>query len=377
MKADGRGGYSSVIKVPDTNKALSEMKFSFALIATNKFYNLTQNYEMKLLEIVTPGAVEALKVMNDLTTHSSAFLTFSLPKELAKVSGKMSFDIRLKLADEDSSMWKKIENPRLQMTEGEGYLVIDHLEYANIIYAMKIRTKSKYASDVNEMWSPFKEISFKTRPTLPRTPPETCANCFNVMDNGNVVIYWMEVSKYYRNADNFSYLVRVSDESEVEIMSVGNLNDTSLVLRNDLSADNLKIKLFSVNSEGITENFNQLVINLRQLQTHKKVLKIRKELTSGEYKVSWKQLETLEVESYTVFWCHQRNDLPNQCGASIKFTQVHRDKSAFILKATESYQFGVAANLRDKSIVQGFQWAECTTAKSNGEFEICLISHKV
>lgn len=359
-----------MIKVPDTNKALSEMTFSYALHATSKFYNLSQNYEMRLMEILTPSAVEDLKVMNDLTTHSSAFMTFSLPKELAKVEKEILFDVRLKLADEESAAWKKIENPRLQVKEGEGYLVIDHLEFPNIAYAMKIRMKSKIADDISEMWSPFREISFKTRPTVPKTPPETCINCFNVMDNGNIVIYWMEVSKFYQNADNFSYLVRGVDENGVEVMNNNNLDDTSMVLKSGLSVNNLKLEVFSVNSEGITQNFSQLFINLLQLQLHKKILKIRKELVGGEYKVSWKQLERLEVESYTVFWCHQRNDLPNQCDGSIKFIHVAPNKTEFTLKASESYQFGVAANQRDRSIPQGFQWAECTATKSNGEFKV-------
>ena len=325
---------------------------------------------MRLLEILTPSAVENLKVMNDLTTHSSSFLTFSLPKELTKIADKILFDVRVKLAVEDSLMWKKIENLRLQMMAGGCYLVIDHLNYTNTAYDVKIRIKSKIADDVNEMWSPFKEISFKTRPTLPHIPPETCANCFNVMDNGNVVVYWLEVSKYYQNAENFSYLVRGWDESGVEVVHVNNLRDASMILSNELSANSLKLKLFSANSEGITENFSELLINLRHVKSHKKILKIRKELIEGEYKVSWKQLERLEIESYTVFWCHQRNELPNQCDGPIKFNHVAPDQTHFSLKASESYQFGVAVNHRNRSIVQGFQWAECTAAKPNGELVI-------
>lgn len=355
------------MKVPASKKPLNEMAFRFSLHAKNRFYELSQDYEMKLLEILTPEAVEELKIMNRLSNSNSAVMTFSLPKALSIISEEILFDVELKVADGESLVWKKIENPRLEMKEGEGYLVIDHLEYANTLYVMKIKMKSRLADDVNEMWSPFREIAFKTKPALPKAPPETCSNCFNVMDNGNIVVYWKEVSKHHQNADKFSYLARGVDENKSEVLNTGKLKDTSLVLKRDLNVSFLNLQLFSVNNEGITPSFSELFINLQKLQAHKKILKIRKELVDGEYKVSWKQLERVEVESYTVFWCHQRNELPNQCDGSIKFIKVDPDKSVFTLKASESYQFGVAANHKDITNPRGFQWAECTASKPNRE----------
>lgn len=343
------------------------------LNATSAFFSLTEYFDVTLLETLTPHAVEKLKVMNDLTTHNSAFITFALPKELESVSNEMLFDVRLKLTGE-AEKWKKIEHPRIQLKNGEVFLALDNLSYANTDYQLKIRFKSKVAEDSAEMWSPFRDVPFKTKPKWPEMLPKTCANCFNVMDNGNVVVYWMGVPKLFQNADGFKYHVSGSNEHGDEIL-YEDLNETSMVLTNDVDAQNLTMRLFSMNNEGISEAFSQIDVPILKLQSNKRLLNIRKELINREYKISWSPVEELDIESFIVFWCHQRNELSNQCDDDINFKYVPMNVTEFVMEATMMIQFGVAVNLMDASMVHGFEWAECTASKANGEPQEFLEYH--
>lgn len=369
LTQDGQSGYTSEIVTSAFDNKFNEMLFGFTLVASNRFYKLEEKFEVKLMETLIPREVKSLKIMSDLTTHNSALATFALPKELEKVSSEMLFDVQMKLAEDGVEKWMKIEHPRLHFKDGDGFLAIGNLNYANTAYGVKIRMKSKAADDVDEMWSPFQTVSFVTRPKTPDMVPKTCANCFNIMDNGNVVIYWMEVPKLYQNANGFKYLVQGWDEEENEIIHK-TLVETSMSLQSNLSAENIRIELYSVNSEGISESFSLIDVPIKQHQTTKKLLKIRKELINQEYKISWKLREELDINSFTVFWCHQRHELPNQCDGLIHFRDLPPTERQFSLPATMSNQFGVAYNFKNESVVQGFEWAECTASKANGELMI-------
>jgi hypothetical protein len=332
------------------------------LLADNKFFTKEEKFEMKLLETLTPRKVEDVQVENS-TTHSSAIVTFALPKELEAVSSEMVFDVRL--TDEfDKRIWKKIENPRLQVKGTQGFLALDDLEFANAFYKVKLRTKAKIAQDNEEMWSPFVEVSFTTTPKVPERVPETCRNCFNIMDTGNAVIYWTAVPRQYQNAKKFAYFIRGWNEHGDEVIH-RNLTKTSMVLRKNLKAENLRIKIYTSNEKGISTNFSQLFVPLQQLQSVKSNLNIRKEILDTEYKISWKAPEQGNVESFTIISCHQRNELPNQCDGPITFDNLPPEKNEYVVEAKMSKQFGIAANMRDKSL-SGFEWASCTASKQNG-----------
>lgn len=365
LRQDGQSGYNSNFKVSQAGKNSENTSILITVEANNSFYHLKQEFNYRLLEILTPSAVKDLKVMEDLTTHSSVFVTFVIPKVLENSTQAMIFDTRLILMSGKSSTWRKIENPRLQFKGREGYLVLDNLDYANTDYTMKLRMKSKLAEDVDEMWSPYNEVSFTTSPKLPETLPKTCDNCFNVMDNGNVVIYWMEVPICYQNANNFSYLLRGWNKNEEEIINEM-LTQTSMLLQHKLISSGLRIELFSVNSVGVSEKFSQIFIHPEHLQVKRKFMKIRKEIINSNYKISWKLLEQLNTESFTIVWCKQRNELPNQCDGSIQFTQYPANRTEFYLPADASYQFGIGVNLKNKLMEKGIEWAECTAAKANG-----------
>lgn len=313
---------------------------------------------------MTPNPIEEVKVADEFTTANSANISFKLPKELEKVSNDILYDVRIKLAHNESAEWKILENPRLNLKGEVGNFLL-HLDFANTDYVVKIRMKSRIADNNEDFWSQYKNVTFKTRAKLPETLPETCTNCFNVMDNKNIVLYWKEVPKLYQNADNFSYRVLVQNEREKEILHQ-RLSKTSMVLPNNLTAVSLEVRIFAENSKGVSEGFSRLLIPLQQLQSLSKALKIRKELVDGRYDVSWKLLRNIDVESYTIFWCHQKVELANQCDDSIQFENISPHTLRYEIKDENLLQFGVAIN-RNNSIATGFEWGECPAAKRNRE----------
>jgi hypothetical protein len=321
---------------------------------------------MKLLEMLTPREVEKVKVFNDLTTHNSAHISFALPKELVSISRELIFDVLLRLPNASNDTWIKIEDPLIHLEGITGSLFVNNLEFANTVYGVKIRIKARVAKDQKASWSSFQEVTFKTRSRTPERLPQTCANCYNVMDNNKIVVYWMEVPKLYQNADNFSYSINGYNDMGDEIINTRTLN-ASMNLPNNLKTTVLTLQLFSANNKGISKTFNELVVPISKNITNERALRIRKEIVNNKYKVSWRLLHPIDVESFTIFWCHQRNELPNQCDSSINFQEIPANIFEFTKKASKSLQFGVAANFENVSFSRGFEWAECTAAKANGK----------
>lgn len=318
---------------------------------------------MRLLEMITPRAVEGLKVMNDLTTFNGASITFTLPKELKNASTEIAFDIRMRT--NDSINWKRILSPRIQVEAGWGFFQFGNLEYANTVYRVKLRIKSKISTDTEEFWSPFKEVEFKTSPTIPTKVPQVCTNCFNVMDNGNVVVYWTAIDELHQSADNFMYTIRGYNEFNDNVLSETS-HEAFIVISRELRAKILTLKIFSTNEEGISSSFSEVVIPLSAVANKKKMLKIRKEFDGKFYRISWSSSSSSEVENYTILWCNQRNELPNQCDGPINFLQTMSNSHNF--EASEATQFAVAPNFKNTSSKYGFEWAECTAAKPEGSY---------
>lgn len=360
-----KGGHSSKIVLPPQRKINSE--FHFNLRAHDKYHTRDESFDVKLLEILTPREIQNLTVLNDLTTSSSATLAFALPRELEEAAGEMVFDVRLKLATDPAAEWSKIRDERLQlrMKETSVNLTLNDLDFANTKYTARIRTKSRAANDVDAFWSPSREVSFTTRPKRPEMAPETCDNCFNVMDNGNVVVYWKEVARNHQSGENFCYHVVIFNEYGQEIETL-DLKETSLTInQNKFNASRIKVQLHSKNSVGISNAFSELHVpmHLKSL----KLIRLRKELIDDEYKISWKLLTSVKVESFTLFWCSQQaNELPNQCDGAIDFRTLPATDNGTTVSSSESKQFGVSANFVGSP--RGFEWAECTAAKPNRKF---------
>lgn len=315
------------------------------------------------MEILTPRKVEDLKV--GATTHNTSIITFTLPQELKRVSQEMLFDVRLE--DEyERDKWKKIEMPRLHVEEARGFLALDSLEFANSNYKVQLKMRAKIAMATDDTWSPLAKVSFTTKPFSPVKVPETCRNCFNVMDNGDIMIYWTAVEKKLQNAANFFYRVQGNDENGREIIH-SDLTETSVVLPKNLTVENVRIEIRAVNEMGISRNYSQLFLPLKNFQANK-LLNIHKQLIDYEYRISWKLPKDVDVESFTVVSCRQHNELSNQCDGPIAVNHLKPETSEYVEAANFTKQFGVAVNIRGDFVAQGFEWASCTAAKQSGNF---------
>lgn len=366
LEPDFKGGYNS--KKIKINK-YDGQHFNFSLVAkrmktsTDEF--LIQTFHMNLLEALIPPPVEDIEVINQNNTKTNdVVVVLKLPRDLEKVSSHLMFDIRLKARDENDSEWMENILSDLHCEGTNAFATLMDLKYANTIYQFKVRIKSKSSNELTgKVWSEYREKVFKTSPKPPEKLPHICRNCFSIMDNGNIFVYWMEVSKFYQNGDNFEYELRLKDEREVEIERV-RLKKTAYMIPNIIN-EKVKVEIYTVNKIGISEHHRTLYVSNKN---NKNVLRIKKELFSDfGYMLSWKLLDPdiIDIESYSIIWCKQRNELPNQCDGPIIFENVQQDQTKFYLNTSQLFQFGVAIN-RKSNIATGFKWAKCTASSPDG-----------
>lgn len=367
LDPDFKGGYKSKnIKINEYD-GLSRMNFNFSLVAKRMKIPeeefLTENYHFELLEALTPSPVENIEVN---ATSNAASVILTLPVDLKNVTNHLMFNVRIKAKDESDSEWMENILSDLPNEESKVFMSLIDLKYANTFYQFKVRIKSK-TSDVKskKVWSEYREKYFKTNPRQPEKLPRVCRNCFSRMDNGNIFIYWMEVPKFDQNGENFGYELRIKNGSNFEVDKV-RLKKASYKISHSVNVS--KVEIFSVNELGISEHHRTVHISIKN---SKSILRIKKELFSEfGYKLSWKVHDPSlkDIESYTIIWCKQRNELPNQCDGPITYENISHDQTKFYLNTTqssESLQFGIAVN-RANNIVSGFEWAKCTASRPDG-----------
>lgn len=358
LELDFLGGRSCQINITKDNV---KSVFSFTLYAKNHYYEKVEKHEVQILESLVPQKLENVFVRHLKPQIISIVLR--LPEKLKKAARDLLFDVRLKAKEESDSEWKGLSYTQYEENDGEVVLPLNKLEYANTVYQYKVRVKSKTSQDIEEMWSPYLLKTFKTKPKLPEMTVKVCKNCFNVMDNGNIFLHWMEIPKFYQNGDNFSYFVRMMND-DGKIIHEEHLEKAVLMIPKDVNTSSLTVHIYSSNDVGLSHQYSVAHVPFREKEN---LLNIKKELIDDTgYKLSWKleAIDAIDVASYTVLFCRQRNELQNQCDGSIRYLQLSANEFEFTFNASNSYQFGIAANRYDGQQT-GFQWALCTASKPN------------
>lgn len=322
---------------------------------------LSQYFEMELLETLIPSPIENISVIMHNRTSNDVTIALTLPSDLEKIASHLKFNVMLKALDESETLWMESILVDLQRKNNEIFVPFFDLKFAYTTYQFKVRIKSKTSLETDTMWSDFEEFDFRTNARLPEMTPKICQNCFNVMDNGNIFIYWSEVPRFYQNGENFEYELRIKNERGIELNRIRQ-NKTFLMLPNSLN-DTFIINLYSINHIGSSQSYS----SIRVAHDNEKFVKIKKELLSDfGYKLSWKLRNgSIFVNSFTILWCRQILELPNQCDSSISFLQLPRDNLEYYLNTSDSIQFGIAVNRAD-NISSGFDWAECTASRPDG-----------
>lgn len=374
LDPDFKGGYrSKAIKI-NKYEGTSELNFNFTLVAKRMKIPeeelLVESFHFELLEALMPPPIANIEVINQNNTDTNnVVVILTLPRELEKVSNHLMFHIRLKARDENDSEWMENILSDLKSEGDKVFVPLMDLKYANTDYQFKVRTKSKTSNEkVPKVWSEYREKFFKSNPKHPEKLPHVCRNCFSIMDNGNIFVYWMEVPKFYQNGDNFEYELRIKNERDHEVNRI-NLKRASYMIPTSINVS--KVEIFCVNSIGRSEHHKALHITSKNSKSH---LRIKKELFSDfGYKLSWKTRDHLnDIESYTVIWCKQRNELPNQCDGPITFETIPHERAQFSLntsQSSDSFQFGIAVN-RANNVATGFEWAKCTASRPDGNMRI-------
>lgn len=368
LEQDFKGGYKAKIKISPHDEWKS-MVYKFSLLAKRTKIGvqdiLNQDFEMELLEVLTPPPVEHINVIYDSnSTSNGVFVILSLPKDLVKISKHLKYNVMLKAQDESELEWKNFFFNDLKQENGDVFVRFEDLKYAYTYYHFKVRIKTKTSADVEMMWSKYQDYFFRTNPKLPVITPKICHNCFNVMANGNIFIYWMEVSKFYWNGKNFQYELLIKNTKGMEVNRIRQ-HKTSLMIPKSHN-DSYIIDIYTVNHLGISLNFSTIHVSKMMSE---RIVKIKKELFNDfGYKLAWKLRDETKykVESFTLIWCKQKLELPNQCDDAISFTYLPPHQMEYFMNTSYSTQFGVAVNLENDTVPLGFEWAECTASKPDG-----------
>lgn len=361
--------YLCIIRISDYGSNFTVMSFNFTLTSHNQFTDHVEVFKLNVLEALIPQRPEEIRVLGNILTHNSAIIEFKLPKELQNLPDQLQFDVDVR--NDVDGVFKKVKSLNLEISKEKIYLGLDALEYSFTNYNVRIRIRSKFTMDAKEMWSKYSSVSFQTKARTPDVAPIMCANCFSITDYGNVYVYWKDLKNYEKNGRNFRYLIHVFDENDKIILSKNETQKTVLMIGNDVKAKAMHIKVFSANKEGVSNKFSAINVTLiqKELSSTRKLLKFRKELINPVYRITWKLQPAMEkeIKDFTLFWCHSKNEIPNQCESGIEFETVAAFKRIFELKANSSMNFAIIMNYKDPiKVSMGMQWAECTAAKGNG-----------
>lgn len=65
--------------------------------------------------------------------------------------------------------------------------------------------------NLEEMWSKYALIVFRTESRVPDEPPKTDIGGFHIDVNGHIFIYWKELPKKKYNGNNLHYNITVNN----------------------------------------------------------------------------------------------------------------------------------------------------------------------
>lgn len=243
--------------------------------------------------------------------------------------------------------------------------------YPSMEYMFSMRCRSSVA-ERDEFWSPFVNISAKTRSVIPYLAPELTFSSFQVQtvqDERSVTLYWKPIPKVFENGDNFQYVIKYHVFStsarygrEDKKMEVGNCTSYSLRPLGLNSA--YRFQIYAKNSMGPSNNISSVIIDKSS-----KVLSPPRDISvlshgQGNYTISWKEpLSEHSISNYTLFWCSSIRPRPFKCEGHVEWKFTHELKEELeLFDKNTNYQFAVAAN--SQHMTSGMQWALCVVPYS-------------
>lgn len=343
--------------------------YYFTLETTNDFGKYSQEFEIKHYENIV--LAPPINLMTSNITSRSVQLEWGKQHHLNAYSDGIVFDMVVK-SECESFNWNRLNlnDYKIETISNSTNTVqkmwLTGLEFAHTWYDIRLRMQTTSTNRVHEhdeeFWSKWTNVTFQTRQRRPDNPPDVVDGGFNINDNGDLYIYWKELSKCYQNGGNFTYIVESDDAANRLPSEQNSLMAIYRKERINLDQDNY-IKIWSRNDMGFSQNFSELRIPgiKKRLDEPRNLQKF---LVNGEYQITWSPPMTSQekVVSYTVFWCDSKSELPNNCLNSINFKRLPPNVTFFAKRSNFTLNFAIAAN--SKTSTSGMVWAACTAAQS-------------
>jgi cytokine receptor domeless len=334
--------------------------YLFTLLSHNKFGNYSEEFTIDNFASVVLAPPVSIEPKN--ITDRSVILQWNISPKLMGFRKDIVHQVKI-CSEYGKDDWKT-ETLVLPVHGADYQLKLDNLEYAHTWYDVRIRLRSQKAPDIDEMWSNYTSKTFLTNSRRPDTPPEVDIGGFHINDNRDIVIYWKTLPKAYQNGLDAEYRIRQVFENGKLKNRTPDMYAYNMARFNQMPDYDYEFMVESSNEKGASIDANVIRVP-RRAKLLSEPTRLKKLFINGEYKLSWSppRNHTHQIESYTIFWCVSKNELPNQCESSINFTHVNAGTHSFSFPTNQTINFAVSAN--QGQMTSGMVWAMCTAAESN------------
>ncbi|XP_034948371.1 cytokine receptor [Chelonus insularis] len=310
---------------------------------------------------VIPAKPEDLSVINK--TSESALLYWSVPFPMQNFPPGLHHRIAYQHQWDRQKTWQVI-NIDDDVHEDKRYYNLTGLEFANTVYDVRVFLKSALAKE-EDRWSQFSDLTFRTSPKLPGSPPRTDIGSFEIMENNasrDVYLYWQTIPSYLENGDNFKYQVVLVEENNRKLHITSNETTRSYAIFKGIGFNNYRFEIFTSNVVGLNPKNASIFVPSRFEMPHEPLAVTKIAFEEGLYELSWKPpIMSAEITNYTIFWCDNERDRPYQCTGYLDWVHVSKNTTIHNITVPDPrkvYQFAVSANTEKGS--SGMVWASCT-----------------
>jgi cytokine receptor domeless len=359
LKNEYKGMYSCFLN--HTYRPAHET-YIFKLVSNNSFGEYTEEFEIDNFASVILAPPVSIEPKN--VTDKSVVLEWNISSKLMGFRKDIVHQVKICSVYRPGD-WKTVT--LVLPVNGTTYqLKLDNLEFAHTWYDVRISLRSQKAPDTAEMWSNYTATMFLTNARRPDTPPEVDIGGFHINDNRDIVIYWKTLPQAYQNGINAGYRIRQVFENGKLKNRTPDMSASTMARFNHMPDYDYEFLVESVNEKGASINSSVIRVPRRDKRLAGPT-RFKKLFIDGKYKLSWSPADQYpsNIDSYTIFWCRSKNELPNQCdnNSSINFTHVNGITHYFNYPTSDTINFAVSANRGNTS--SGMVWAMCTAAESN------------
>lgn len=339
--------------------------FTFQLTASNILGTNEQEFEFDNWKNIIPDAPSKFEKVEDSSSHNknSVQTTWKMPMgKLGALEEKLDFEISV---NSECSGEKRILLREFYSGEGpKNFSYRIPLDFSHVWYVIRIRMKISRAENDEIMWSPWVSLNQNVQlaARVPDFPPNINVGGFNILPNNDVYIYWKNVPYCYHNGETFTYDVSFERGGPTE------LKDSFAIYRKNvpLANNGAEIRIKSKNAVGLSRDASIIRIpSDSERLLRPKAIKKRYVTENTTYVLTWSPPDiSVDVTSYTVFWCKSKTEGENKCDdKSFDFRVIDAsEQRIFEHESDETVNFAISAN--SQTSTSGMFWTTCTTGES-------------